>query len=142
MSLTQEIPVVYTAQSKHNFFCRDVICEYVLLRDAVPLNPFRAFDYFLGDRVDRNYVRRANNNCVRIADEIWVFGEISDGVFHEIQYALQLGKKVRYFTLSTKAEEISELNPHETVVAVEDEVRLTVDLPEEKVRQVILSAAG
>lgn len=139
MSLTQQLPVVYTAQSKLNFFCRDVICEFVLLQQAVPLNPFRMFDYFLGDRVDRNCVRRANNNCVRIADEIWVFGNISDGVFHEIRYALDLGKKVRYFTLSTKADEIREVTPEET--SLEEEVRHTVGIPEEKVRQVIVLAA-
>lgn len=139
MSLTNSLPVVYTAQSKHNFFCRDVICEFVLLQQAVPLNPFRMFDYFLGDRVDRNFIRRANNNCVRIADEIWVFGDISDGVFHEIHYALNIGKPVRYFTLSTRSDEIRAMSPEEA--ALEEEVRRTVGLPEAKVRQVIVSAA-
>ncbi|MFE9688075.1 hypothetical protein [Streptomyces sp. NPDC006285] len=139
MKLTQSLPTVYTAQSKHNFFCRDVICEYVLLHQAVPLNPFRMFDYFLGDRVDRNVVRRANNNCVRIADEIWVFGEISDGVFHEIRYALDLRKPVRYFTLSTHVDGITEVPPHET--SLEDEVERSVGLSEERLRRVIVSAA-
>ncbi|MFG3100096.1 hypothetical protein ACGFZL_06210 [Streptomyces sp. NPDC048182] len=139
MTLTQSLPVVYTAQSKHNFFCRDVICEFVLRRQAVPLNPFRIFDYFLGDRVDRDLIRRANNNCVRVADEIWVFGEISDGVFHEIRYALDLGKPVRYFNLSTRVEGISEVRPHET--SLEDEVESSVGLSEERLRKVIVSAA-
>lgn len=139
MTLTQHLPVVYTAQSKHNFFCRDVICEFVLRRQAVPLNPFRLFDYFLGDRVDRNHIRRANNNCVRIADEIWVFGDISDGVFHEIRYALELGKAVRYFTLSTRVEDIREMPPHQ--ISLEDEVKKTVGLPEEELREIIVSAA-
>ena len=43
--------------------------------------------------MDRDAVRQANNNLLRIADEIWVFGHlIADGVLFEIRYAQQLNK--------------------------------------------------
>lgn len=107
VSSTAPRPTVFTAQSKRHYYCRDAICEFVFLRGAVPLNPFRAFGYFLGDRVDRQLVREANNNLIRLADELWVFGiTIANGVLFEVAYAHQLGKAVRFFTVAARASEI------------------------------------
>ncbi len=84
-SPTDRLPVVFTAQSKVYFYCRDAVCQFVFDNGAVPVNPFRVFEYFLGDRVDRNLVRQGNNNLIRIVDELWVFGDvIADGVLAEI----------------------------------------------------------
>lgn len=108
--------MIFTAQSKQFFYCRDAVCEFVFKRGGVPLNPFRAFDYFLGDRVERNDVRIGNNNLIRIADELWVFGKsIADGVLFEIEYAFQLSMKVRYFTIANRASEIREIFIHDLV---------------------------
>ncbi len=107
----QAIPLVYPAQSKLYFFCRDAVCEFVLRNGAVPLHPFRMFDYFLGDRLDRDYVRRANNSVVSRADEIWVFGtELADGVLVEIAHARQHGRPVRFFSIATRSSEIVEVS--------------------------------
>lgn len=107
MDITERRPLVYTAHSKLSFFCRDTICEYVLRSGAVPLNPFRMFEYFLGDRVERDLVRRANNTIVQAADETWVFGtEIANGVLFEIDLARKYSKPVKFFTLSARVEEI------------------------------------
>lgn len=111
MSKTDKLPIVFTAQSKVYFYCRDAVCEFVFNNDCVPLNPFRAFEYFLGDRVDRDSVRQANNNLIRISDELWVFGHlIADGVLFEIRYAQQLQKPVRFFTVANRACEIREID--------------------------------
>lgn len=115
-----DMPTIFTAQSKLNFYCRDAICEFVLKAGAVPLNPFRVFEYFLGDRVERDAVRRANNKLVHLVDELWVFGDISDGMFAELEYAYSLHKPVRYFTAGARAEEISEIKLLD--VAFEDEL--------------------
>jgi len=96
------------------------VSEFILNNNAVPINPFRLFDYFLGDRVDRNIIRQANNNCVRIADEIWVFGDISNGVFHEIQYARSLNKSIKFFSINSYAKEI--ISVHEDTVIMENEL--------------------
>jgi hypothetical protein len=106
-SSTRERPIVFTAQSKTHFYCRDAICEFVFKRGAVPVNPFRTFGYFLGDRVDRDVVREANNNLIRIADELWVFGtRIANGVLFEIAYARDLGKPVRLYTVGNRSTDI------------------------------------
>jgi hypothetical protein len=111
MNLTKPLPVVFTAQSKQYFYCRDAICVYVLNQGCVPLNPFRAFDYFLGERTDRDLVRQANFNLVRVADELWVFGDtIANGVLAEIKYAIQQRKPIRFFTISAHEHEIRPLS--------------------------------
>jgi len=135
MNLIEARTVVYTAQSKVTFYCRDAVCEFVLRQQAVPLHPFRLFEYFLGDRVDRNVVRIGNNNLVRIADEVWVFGDVSDGVFFEIQYACQLGKKVRYFSIGTRADEIEEKTPAQ--VSFEAELVKNGKLKERQLREIV-----
>ena len=111
-SSTQPKPIVFTAQSKREFYCRDAICEFVFNKGGIPLNPFRVFEYFLNDRVDRNLIREGNNNLIRISDELWVFGvNIADGVFFEMLYAKELGKNLRFFTVANKADGISEVGP-------------------------------
>jgi hypothetical protein len=110
-STTEALPVVFTAQSKVYFYCRDAVCEFVFSRGAVPINPFRVFEYFLGDRVDREIVRQGNNNLIRKVDELWVFGEvIADGVLSEVCFATQMKKPIRFFTIHNKATEIREIS--------------------------------
>jgi len=116
-------PVVYTAQSKVQFYCRSAVSAFVLQQGAVPLNPFMVFDYFLQENVARDLVRSGNNNLIRIADELWVFGDkLADGVFLEILLARALDKKVRYFTISPKVEDIKPIRMI-TALTLESEMR-------------------
>lgn len=103
------MPIVFTAQSKQFFYCRDAVCEFVLRNGCLPLNPFRVFGYFLDDRVNRDLVRRGNNNLILIANQVWVFGIIANGVLSEVEYALSLGKPLRFFNIATRADEIVEV---------------------------------
>lgn len=73
------------------------VTKFVLEQGVVPINPFTSFDYFLLDAVERDTVRRANNTLVVRADELWVFGDIADGVRAEIVQAWQQQKTVRFF---------------------------------------------
>jgi uncharacterized protein len=109
ISPTQEMKMVFTAQSKVYFYCRDVVCEYVLRSGCLPINPFRVFDYFLGDRVDRNLIRQGNNQLIKSCAELWVFGPIADGVLFEIAYAKQMNMPIRFFKISTRIEDIQPL---------------------------------
>lgn len=107
------MPIVFTAQSKKYFYCRDAVCEFVLKQNVLPINPFRVFDYFLGDRVDRDVIRRGNNNLIRLCEELWVFGPIADGVLFEILYAIEIHMPVRFFSIGTRATDINEVrNTH------------------------------
>jgi hypothetical protein len=105
--------------SKHYFYFRMHISQYVLMQDKVPLNPFMLFDYFLLDSVDRNVVRNANNSIVLRADQIWVFGPISNGVLAEILLAQKAKKSISYF----KIEKSCQIVPiPKDVVEMENEV--------------------
>jgi hypothetical protein len=113
VSDTKAKKVVFTAQSKQYFYCRDAVCEYVLRQGCIPVNPFRIFDYFLGDRVDRDLIRNGNNEMIKRCDELWVFGNVSDGVLFEVYMCRQMGKVVRFFNIATRASEIEELKPED-----------------------------
>jgi hypothetical protein len=99
LRLQEKRTIVFTALSKKYFYMRMLIVKFVLEQGAVPLNPFMAFDYFLADTIDRDLIRNANNNLVNLADELWVFGSISNGVMAEIKQVQAQGKKIRYFTI-------------------------------------------
>ena len=110
-NLKEKKKLVFTAQSAQNFHLRFQICEFVFEQGAIPLNPFMAYDYFLANLVEHDVIRNANNNLLARCDELWVFGDISDGVEVEIAYAKQLGKRIRFFTANRFSEEISEIKP-------------------------------
>ncbi len=120
LALTNAMPLVYTAMSKHYFYYRMFISSFVLEQGKVPLNPFMLFDYFLLDSVDRDLVRQANNAVVQRADEIWVFGPVSNGVLAEILLAQSLGKPLHYFKID-KPHRIVRMTPEE--VDMEEEVQ-------------------
>lgn len=114
-------PLVYTAQSKQYFYCRDAVCEFVFAQGGVPLNPFRVFDYFLSGRVPQDQIRAANRRLITSCDELWVFGEeLSDGVIVEIAQATKLGMAIRFLTISSDATQIREASP--ALVNFESEV--------------------
>jgi len=98
--------IIYTAQSKHFYFAKMFVCKYTMEQNGVPLNPFNIWAYFMNDIVDRDSVRCGNNNIIRIADAVWVFGPISNGVYNEILYALSLNKPLKFFSLGSSLEDI------------------------------------
>lgn len=101
--------VVFTAMSKKYFYMRFFVTKFALEQGVVPINPFTSFDYFLLDAVERDVVRRANNTLVARADELWVFGDIADGVRAEIVQAQAQNKPVRFFAF-TKDKDIHEVS--------------------------------
>jgi hypothetical protein len=99
MELNTNKTVVFTAISKHLFYFRMKISKFVFEKGAVPINPFMNFDYFLGDTLDRDLVREGNNVLAKRADELWVFGAVSDGVLSEIKLYQGMSKPVKYFRI-------------------------------------------
>ena len=95
----KKMKLIYTAFSKKLFYFRAHISKFVLEKNGVPLNPFMIHEYFLLDTIDRDTIRESNNALVSRADELWVFGEISNGVASEIKLAKKQQKPIRYFTV-------------------------------------------
>jgi len=115
MDLQEDKKLIFTAQSCKNFHQRMLISKFVFDNDAVPLNPFNLFGYYLYELVDRNKVRNGNNNIMKRCDELWVFGEIADGVLAEIKMFKTLGKPIRYFDISNIPNEIKEISEEELI---------------------------
>ena len=99
LKLKDDWKVVYTAITSKYFYYRTFISKYVLEKQHVPLNPFMLFDYFMADKVDRDAILYGNSKFIELADELWVFGPISDGVLAEIKLVEQMGKPVKYFSI-------------------------------------------
>lgn len=104
--------LVYTAISKHLFYFKMHISKFVLEKNCIPLNAFMIFEYFMLDTVERDKIREANNTLVKKADELWVFGPVSDGVLTEIKLAKSMQKPIRYFTV-IESKEIREISKNE-----------------------------
>ena len=109
LALTQKNKIIFIAMSKHMFYFRRHAVKYVVEQGYTPISQYGTFDYFLLDTVDRDLIRNANNNLLRISDELWVFGPVSDGVLAEIKLVKEARKPVRYFKIigSKDIEEIS-----------------------------------
>jgi hypothetical protein len=119
LGLQEERPLVYTAFSKHYFYYRMHISKFVLEHGKVPLNPFMVFDYFLLDTVERDLIRQANNSLVKRADELWVFGPVSNGVLVEILIAKEQKKLLRFFKIQS---------PHRIIALEEGQLETEVEL--------------
>ncbi|HNU96371.1 MAG TPA: hypothetical protein PKH95_03100 [Candidatus Magasanikbacteria bacterium] len=124
--LQEEKKVIFTAQSCKNFHQRMLICKHAFEQGVVPVNPFNTFGYYLYELVERDLVRNGNNNLMKRCDELWVYGEISDGVLAEIQMFKSLGKPIRFFDISKLPKEVREITKEE--VGFEDEVKEHKDL--------------
>lgn len=120
-NLQDEKRVVFTAQSAKNIDKRMLICRHAFDQCVVPINPFTVFGYFLDDLVERDVVRNGNNNLMNRCDELWVYGEISDGVLAEIQMFRKSGKPIRFFDISELPGAVREISKDDAMFA--DEVK-------------------
>lgn len=90
--------VVFAAMSKRCFYLREHIIRFVLEQGYTPTCAFMMYSYFLLDTVERKALIQANNDLIARSDELWVFGDISDGVAEEIKLAVQLDLPVKFFS--------------------------------------------
>lgn len=109
--------IIFTSYSKRNFYYRAEVSQYVLQRGCTPVNPYMNFDYNLSGVVDKSLIRVANNSLIAHTDELWVFGEVSDGVLAEIYLARRRKIPVKYFRHGGR-EVFDEID--QTDVALED----------------------
>ncbi len=91
--------VVFAAMSKKNFYMREHIIKFILEQRHTPTCAFMMFSYFLLDTVSREDLIKANNELIRRSDQLWVFGEMSDGVAEELKLAESLNLPVRCFVI-------------------------------------------
>ena len=94
---TRENLIIFSSYSKRNFYYRAEVSQFVLTCGHTPVNPYMNFDYNLSGVVDKSLIRIANNSLIAHVDELWVFGEVSDGVLAEVYLAKRRNIAVKYF---------------------------------------------
>jgi len=118
LNLQQNNKLIYTAISKRNFYFRSQISVFVLNQKQTPINSFLNLDYHLAGAISKDLTRIANNTMIKKCDEIWVFGEISDGVLTEIYFAKKYQKPIHYYTFDDETANFKEISKDE--VKLED----------------------
>lgn len=113
--------VVFTAHSSRNSHLAMQICKFVFESGHIPINVFNLYGHFMFDLVNKEKVFAANNELIKRSDELWVFGEITEGVFIEIELAKYLGKPIKYFDIITNS-------PFQIKEIDEKEVRINHDV--------------
>lgn len=66
---------------------------------AIPFAPHLLMPQYMDEATERELVLRMGIIFLSKCEQVWVFGErITDGMAYEIKKAINMGKKVRYFT--------------------------------------------
>ena len=133
MNLIEKKPLIFTAQSKKNFFMRMLVCKYVFEHGGVPINPFNVYGYFLNELVDRDLIRNGNNNLISRCDEVWFFGEIANGCVFEIEYAMKLQKKIAFYKMDSTYQSIEKCSVDELIF--EDEITIDVEKLKQEIKE-------
>ena len=121
----------YTAFSKHNYYLKKIISAYVLKQGLMPLNPFMNWGYFLDDLVERDLVRKANTQLIDMSDELWQFGEVSNGCYHELLLAMEREKPIKFFTVGGETKTIRPITNVDELV-FEDELAAETNIQDFK----------
>ena len=98
----------------------------------MPLNPFMNWGYFLDDLIERDLIRDANTRLIEMSDEIWQFGEISNGCYHELLLGMERGMLIKLFTVGSQIDTIEPIDNLDNLI-FEEELSDEIDI--EKFRQ-------
>lgn len=101
--------LVYITHSRSWFYVKEGVQQYALMQGVAPLNPFMNYGYYLDQRVERDEIVASCHQMIRSAEEMWVFGPISEAMLTDIVVAVMEGKSLRFFSISENPEEIKEL---------------------------------
>jgi len=92
--------VVYIAMNSKYFKFREWISKFVFEQGAIPINSLMVYGYYLYGMVPKEMVIEAYRTVVGKCDEVWVFGEVSDGVKEAMIISRKKNIRLKYFDLS------------------------------------------
>lgn len=105
--------LVYITYSKNWFYVRETLTQYAVQQGAAAINPFMNYGYYLNGAAKKDEVVECCHQLIRSAEELWVFGPISEASLTDIVVAVMEGKNIRFFSISDKVSEIYELRMEE-----------------------------
>ena len=96
---------------ENNMKLAECLCRIVALRGFIPLAPHIIFTRFLDDRNtnERELGLTCGLELLRLCDEMWVFtlDGVSEGMQKEIDFAKNIGIKIRYISIKDEIDEIN-----------------------------------
>lgn len=106
--------VVFIAMSSKMFRLREWITKFVFDQGAIPVNCLMIYGYYLYDMVPRVRIIEAYKAVVVRCDEIWTFGDVSDGVRDAMAIARKNKMHIRHFD-TARYPEIVEVSENQLV---------------------------
>lgn len=96
-------PVVYVCSAyrgneRVNVMRAREYCKFVVSRHCVPLAPHLLFPQFLTESTQRGLAMKMDYLLLLRCDELWAFGEVTEGMQSEIELAQDEGMRVRRFS--------------------------------------------
>jgi hypothetical protein len=101
--------VVFISQSAANMCWSRFLCKFVLEKGHVPVNYFTVFNQFIYEIADQSTMIDSINSLIIRCDELWTFGEISEGMWFEVKMCKELGMPVKHFNIHKLPREINEI---------------------------------
>ncbi len=110
----EEREAVFASFSTNNSHLRGMINKFVFSSGRIPINQFIIFDSDTYNFIDPKKLRAANNNLLKNSDELWVFGDVNNGVKVAVETFEKLEKPIKYFDLDFK--ELSKKNANKKLI--------------------------
>lgn len=109
-----EKKVIFVAMNGKYFRLRELITKFVFEQGSIPINCLMIFGYYLYDMVPRSMIIKGYKAIVPKCDELWTFGEISDGIHDGMVIAKKNKVPIRHFDIS-RYPEIFEVSEEQSV---------------------------
>jgi len=101
--------IIFASQAKENMCWARLICKFILDKGHVPVNYFTVYGNFVYELADQKTMIDSINSLILRCDELWAFGEISEGMWFEIKMCYELGIPVRFFKINKLPKSIKEI---------------------------------
>lgn len=88
----------YSGNERVNIMRAREYCRFVVSKKRVPIAPHLLFPQFVSEATERGLAMKLDYLLLLRCDEVWAFGEITEGMAAEIEMAADEDKRVRYFT--------------------------------------------
>ena len=86
----------YSGDIAHNTEMAKLYCRHIISLGHIPFAPHLFFTQFLSEETERDIGMQLSMNMIGVAGLLAVFGEPTEGMKQEIEYAEMIGVEVQY----------------------------------------------
>ncbi|MGN0357286.1 MAG: hypothetical protein ACI4E0_05635 [Blautia sp.] len=107
--------MVYVTHSKSWYYAKEIVMQFAIEQGVAAVNPFMNYGFYMNGSVEKDEVTECCHQLIRTADELWVFGPISEAILTDIAVAVMEGKEVHFFSISEHKSQINELRMEDII---------------------------